>query len=280
LVSNIFAYHAKGVLLMKNSFKMNLQLFAEDDDFFFPEEDVAETTQPEVEETQQIDVEAEETKPAETSEETTEETKPESPKVKLKYNHEEKEYSLDDVIPLAQKGMNYEKAIEKAKQDAKQEAIDEYIANQGYEWQGKPITTNDEYQRALYEQDLIEKGVPQEDINKLLDNHPTVKKAKEVTQAQREQEQSQQEFKDFLESFPDIKADQIPKEVWEYREAKGKSLTDAMLWHENSQLKSKLKILEQNAENTKKTPVSSTTAHGGEDTTSKDPFEMGFDSIL
>jgi hypothetical protein len=40
-----------------------------------------------------------------------------------------------------------------------------------------------------------------------------------------------------------------------------------------------LKIFKQNAANAKKAPIGSVSTHGSDATKSKDPFEMGFDSV-
>ena len=72
------------------------------------------------------------------------------PAIKVKFNHEEREIPYEEAVTHIQKGMNYEKAVERARQEAR----DSWIAEQGYEWKGKRITTEAEYKEALREKQL------------------------------------------------------------------------------------------------------------------------------
>lgn len=118
-----------------------------------------------------VETQAEQTDTQQTENTTTQETESQTetqtdlPKLKVKFNHEEKEIPYEEAVQLAQKGMNYDKAVERAKQEAR----DNWITEQGYEWQGKPITTEAEYKTALREQQLLEqhKDLPLEVAQKL-----------------------------------------------------------------------------------------------------------------
>lgn len=101
------------------------------------------------------------------------EPKPE-PFLSIKYNKDEVPLTKEEAVELAQKGKNYEKAIERAKQEAAQPARDAYIAEQGYMWNGKPITTEAEYKQALKwqqeaERYATEKGVTPEEAHRELE---------------------------------------------------------------------------------------------------------------
>lgn len=164
--------------------------------------------------------------------------------LEIKYNKEAIRLDKEKTVELAQKGMNYEKAIERARQEAR----DSYISEQGYEWNGNPITTEQDYHQALREQELIEqyqeKDIPQEVIQELIEN----KKFRETYETQQRQTQEktekEQDYKTFLESYPNIKADNIPTSVWE-DVAKGKTLTDSYIKFENQLLKEKLNEYEK-----------------------------------
>ena len=231
-------------------------------------EDVIE--QPEVKET----VKTEETLPK------VDEVKAE-PKFKIKYNHNEEEVDLPTMTELAQKGKNYEKAVEKAKQEAR----DSYILEQGYEWNGKPISTEAEYKQALYEKELSDKGHSPEEIKKLVDENPEVKKAKEIVARDAEAEKDrakQKDQMDFLSWFKtengrdfDTNKDTIPKDVWE-ENAKGVSLLSAYAKYENQSLREKIRKLEQNDKNDKKAPVGGVSKHGSINNVA-DPIFDGFD---
>lgn len=168
--------------------------------------------------------------------------------LEIKYNKEQVKLDREKAIELAQKGMNYEKAVERAKQEAR----DSYIAEQGYEWNGKPITTESEYREALREQELLEQyqsqDVPDEVIYELIENKKFREKYETEKQQQELQTKQQMDFQNFLEAYPDVKPDSIPVNVWQEVE-QGKSLVDAYMKHENRLLKQKLNIEQKNQEN-------------------------------
>lgn len=195
----------------------------------------------------------------------------EQPKIKVKYNHQEMELPYEEAVTHIQKGMNYEKAVERARQ----EALDEYIAGQGYEWNGKKITTKAEYDQALKEKEIYDKyqaqGLPEEVIQKLakVDQIESVLETEKRTRA--EQEKKNAEYAEFFEYFKaengrdfNSATDTIPQEVWDMA-AKGKTLTDAYAYYANKQLKAKiaeyeakLKAQETNQQNASSSPGSVT----------------------
>ena len=218
--------------------KMNLQLFAEGDPL--PSDPPSDPTP----------IDPTPNNPQPTDPTPTDPTPPQDgQKVKVKFNHEEKEIALEEAIQLAQKGMNYEKAVERAKQ----EATDQWIANQGYEWNGRPIKTEAEYRQALTEQaeqqrraQLQEQGIDPSVVDEYVSNNPTVRKAAELIKQQEQQKKQQREYGEFIEYYRtengrdfNPSTDQIPAEVWEAN-AKGKSLADAYAYHANKQLKAKI----------------------------------------
>lgn len=210
--------------------KLNLQYFAEGEP---------------VEPTEQIPSEpVEPTEPVEPHAEPNEPVEPDS-FLEIQYNKEQLKLDKDRAKELAQKGMNYDKAVERAKQ----EGIDTYIANQGYEWNGKPIKTEAEYKQALQEQELREKysDLPEEVQNELIES----KKFREDYTRQQEESQAQakqqEDYKLFLETFPDTEPKDIPQTVWD-EVNKGRSLVDAFTRHENKSLKEQLKTLTEKKE--------------------------------
>ncbi len=180
---------------------------------------------------------------------------PEPQKIKVKFNHQELELPYEEAVTHIQKGMNYEKAVERARTEAAQQARDSWIKEQGYEWKGKQITTEAEYKAALQEQELESKiraqyaNVPDELLNELLEG----KRFREETMAERkareETERKAQEQKDFvsrrdsmyeeyLTEFPDQDPATIPKEVWAEADKwlksggrEGRRLADALTRH-------------------------------------------------
>lgn len=170
--------------------------------------------------------------------------------------------------------------------EARQQAKDEFIATQGYEWNGKAITTEAQYQQAMAEQaenqrraELEEKGIDAKYLDDAVENNPTVKQAKALLAEQAQAKQQQQNYNEFMAEFPDVKPEQISKETWELVN-QGKSLVDAYTRQEAKELKAKLKVYTQNETNKKKAPISKGIAtHGSDEVASEDDFMAGFNSI-
>lgn len=268
--------------------KLDLQYFS-DEDFILPDDFVSDPTPPEVDEPTDPSIDPIEPNPTDPvdpqTQEPVTETQSEPLKFKVKYNKEEKELSYDDAVPLIQKGMNFDKSIERAKQEAR----DTYIAEQGYEWNGKPITTEAEYHQALQEQALMEKyqsqNLPEDVIQELIENRKFRQQFESERKNKSEEEEKNAEFQDFFQYFKqangrdfDTNNDQIPTEVWEAH-ANGVPLRFAYMEHQNKQLANQIKVLKQNEENSKRAPISGVTTHGGTQTEPEDDFIRGFNSI-
>ena len=170
---------------------------------------------------------------------------PEPQKIKVKYNHQELELPYEEAVTHIQKGMNYEKAVERARAEAAQQAKDELIAEAGYEWKGKPITTEAEYREALREQELENKirsqytNVPDEIIEELTEG----RKFREQNQTKEQQtaakQAEQRMYQEFADAYPDLKGEDIPPGVWE-EVKQGRNLLDAYARHENKILRDQL----------------------------------------
>lgn len=217
----------------------------------------------------------------ETVEDTTEAEKvEESPKVKLKYNHEEKEYTMDEVKTLSQKGLNYDKLQERLNELQSNPALSKYGRVEevskllGYQ-------TDDEMIDALYnthyEQTAQAQGLTPAQIRK---EYELSQKEKSLTEKEQTSAQSQKNaemYNQFATNFPDAKAEMIKPETWE-KVNSGMDLSTAYTMQQNQDLMNELKIFKQNAENSKKAPIGGVSTHGS-DTTKHDDFMDGFDSI-
>jgi len=169
--------------------------------------------------------------------------------------------------------------------EAKQQAKDEVIAEMGYEWDGKPITSEKQYKEAIASQaeqqrkaTLTEQGIDPKLIDDAVENNPTVKQARQILNQQAQQEAQRLDLMDFTAEYPDVKLDQIKPETWD-EVGQGKRLVDAYSKQENRELKAKLKVYDQNKSNKDKSPVSGVSTHGSEEVTSEDDFMKGFNSI-
>lgn len=175
--------------------------------------------------------------------------------IKVKFNHREMELPYEEAVTHIQKGMVFDKAVERARQEAAQEARDSWIAEQGYEWKGRPIKTEAEYRKALQEQDLEQKvrsqyaNVPDEVVNELIESkrfrEETLAEKKAREEADRKA-QEQQDFtsrrdsmyQEYLSEFPEQDPATIPKEVWAEADKwlktggrEGRRLADALTRH-------------------------------------------------
>jgi hypothetical protein len=203
---------------------------------------------------------------------TQENTTPSVETFKVKYNHEEKEIPVEEARELAQKGMNYEKAIERAKVEAHQAARDSYIAEQGYEWMGKQITTEAQYKQALQEKEIYDKlqsqQLPDEVVQEIIEGRRFREELTQEKQTVAQQRKQEAEYKEFFEYFAtengrsfDPAQDSIPDEVW-HATSKGKTLLDAYQANEAKAYKAKIKELESKLNIQKTNEVNASTSTG------------------
>jgi hypothetical protein len=250
------------------------------DDFEMPTE--AET----VEET--IPTEETEADTIETQE-PSQETEPteQTPFLKVKYNKEEMELDEERARELAQKGLNYDKTIERLQaleSDPRLSFIEELAGQHGM--------TPDEYISAVQQQreqsridELVSQGISEEVAQEMLENRKFREQYENEKKAKAEEEKKNADYAEFFDYFRQANGrdyvpanDKIPDNVWESVN-QGVPLKFAYMAHENSQLRTQLSTLKQNKANASKAPVGSVTAHGGNEIASDDPFLAGFDSI-
>lgn len=143
------------------------------------------------------------------------------------------------------------KAAEEAKAKVRDEMIDEmYGVSHG-------IHTYAEYQEALAKQEqeeklneLLEKNVPEEYAKEMLENRKFREQFETEQKAKQQKAQQEADLKDFITAFPNVKADDIPVEVWQANE-KGIPLRYAYAEHAYKQTIKAEEIAKANAENAK-----------------------------
>jgi hypothetical protein len=250
------------------------------DDFEMPTEaETVEDTTP----TEETEVEAPETQEQETQTEQPEQT----PFLKVKYNKEEMELDEERARELAQKGLNYDKTIERLQaleSDPRLSFIEDLAQQHGM--------TPDEYIEAVQQQreqsridELVSQGISEEVAQELLESRRDREERKKEKEAKAEEEKKNAEFGEFFNYFREANGreyvpnqDKIPENVWESVN-QGVPLKFAYMAHENSQLRTQLSTLKQNQSNAQKAPVGSVTAHGGNEIAAEDDFMRGFNSI-
>lgn len=208
---------------------------------------------------------------------------------KAKFNHEPvKVETLDEVISNFQKGLNYDKLQEKLNELSNSEELT-YLKEKAEE---NGITTK-EFIKLVKEQEetskkeayqrqydsLIEEGVSEELVKDMLAKLSKVdeleRKAKVLEQKEQLEKQKSakdMEYEDFLKAYPDVKPEELPKEV-----ITADNIKVAYIEHQNKQLMKELENLKQNQDNANRNPVTKVSEHGGVVTESKDPFLMGFE---
>ncbi|HAA25281.1 MAG TPA: hypothetical protein DCE11_04065 [Ruminiclostridium sp.] len=125
-------------------------------------------------------------------------------------------------------------------------------------------------------QKLVQQNIPPEFAKEMLEN----RKFREMYQAEqqrRQQEETRRQiFMEFIQTYPDVKADQIPQEVWQMTFQQGYPLTAAYAIWENKQLKQQMQTIQANQKNAE---TSTGAAKNVDKVQGKDPFEIGFDSV-
>lgn len=175
----------------------------------------------------------------------------------------EKTFTQAQLDEIVKKRIEKEQSrFENERKSAAQQARDAYIAEQGYTWNGKRITTEAEYREALNEYDLMQKyqnqGLPEDVVQELLENRKfreQYQSQQKQIEAQNQQAQAEQDFNtrrdsmydEFLSEFPDYDTEEkwlnIPKEVWTEADKwlksggrEGRRLADALMrynWKQN-----------------------------------------------
>ncbi len=234
-------------------------------------EETEEETETESEETDQSEAEeAEDASDDEAPEELEKEPEEVSKKADqlftLKHLDEVKEVNRDEVITLAQKGLDYdrirterdqlkaEKAALKEHEDflkelaelAGQSVEDLMIATkarlvvQDEQKKGRDIT----FDQAKYRVESDMKALKKAEAKITEPAEPAVEKAEEPVVDLRAVREAN--FKRFIEAYPEVKSEDIPHEVWkEFGDGSKKELTDIYARYENKKLKARIAELEQ-----------------------------------
>lgn len=254
-----------------------------DEDMILPEDFEVETATPQADEiTEQQEEVVEETPTEQQPQEQTEnvEQLQEQPKIRVKYNHEERELTLEEATLLAQKGMNYDKLTEKLRSFETDPRLS-FVEQQARKYNMSP----DEYIQAVQKQEeqeqlnqLIQANIPEEYAREMLESRKFREQLQAKEQAKAAEEKQNAEFKDFLQTFSNVKPEEIPKEVWELN-SQGVPLKYAYMEHQFKQQQNKIKVLETNLSNKSKAPVASVTSHGSTEVAEEDDFLKGFNSI-
>lgn len=214
----------------------------------------------------------------EVEENSQEETVTENPQtLKIKYNKEEKELTLEEATILAQKGLNYDKIVEK---------LSGYENNRGLGYlnklaaqSGKSVEELVDFWEQQEQQEelnqLVQANIPEEYAKEILENRKFRQSLEEKQRHEQEKSKQDQEFKDFFNQFPNVKPEEIPSEVWEANK-EGTPLRIAMMEYNYKKLETENAQLKNNQKNLLKGNPGGVT--GKQHNESYDAFLDGFDS--
>ena len=197
----------------------------------------------------------------------------ETDQFELKHLDETRTVSREEVITLAQKGMDYDRIrtkYDELKAGEAQRSAHESFLKELADSAGQSVEDMIDTARArmlankataegktLSEEDALEQ-IKQEKAKQAPAEKPESTEEKS-TEKDRETER-QQSFLRFSREFPEVKAEEIPAEVWkDFAEGKG-DLADLFARQENKRLKAELAAMKQNEENRKKSTGSRATA--------------------
>lgn len=242
---------------------------------------------------QQAEAEAtEETEPAEAEQAEAQpegtETKPEqkqeagNQRFKLKHLGEESEVDLATVIELAQKGMDYDHVREE-RDNLK--ADSETIAKlKGYESFLKELAESGETPMTI--EQLVENTrarmlmsnddslTEEEALKKVRETNKAAEKKEPEKAKATPEERRQAMFASFLAAYPNVKAEDIPKEVWDDA-GRTYDLNGAYQRWENRQLRKEIETLRQNQKNKERSTGSRRSVGAAK---VADDFDAGWDS--
>lgn len=248
-------------------------------------------THPETEEAAGSDSQEEESEESDKTE-TAENDQPKAGEDKpytLKHMNEEKQYGLEEMLALAQKGMDYDGLradrdrlrTDNAKMKGYEAFLSEMATRSG-------LTTIDDgmtQMRARWLQEN-ERAIGKElsDIDAVIlaqrkassDGPPAEsEETGETQEATPADSKRPSMFQAFVEEFPDVKADTIPGEVWQECRRTG-DLAGAYRRYENNRLKAEIEALRQNQKNKERSTGSRRTSGAA---TQKDAFDEAWDSF-
>ena len=210
---------------------------------------------------------------------------------KIKYNKEPVNVeSLEDLINGYQKGLNYDKKLQeleslqnsklekyaKAKAEELGITVDEYM-DQVEQYEKDQQKAREEEQL----EEMINNGVPDSIAREVIatsqlrrELQKKENELKEKEEASKREAEKNREYEEFLDRFPDVNPEDIPKEVFE--DAQTSSLSDAYMRWQIKDLQNKLNVAKTNEKNRASTVGGVTETGPTSEKHSDDLFLQGF----
>lgn len=252
------------------------------------EETPAETDEPEQEETDTAETHLEDGAAESAAAPEVRQEESADQRFELKHLEETRSVDRDEVIRLAQKGMDYDRIREE--RDSVRPELKLYkdflseLANESgltvtelidsvrakrleasEKEKGNEISEGDALLRVQREREAAQKAKPAEE-----NTERTEKEKPTEVQAEDSRRES---FARFAREYPDVKAEDIPAKVWQDFAANKGDLADIYARHENTALKAKIAAMERNEDNRKR----STGSRKSSGAKAKDIFDSAWD---
>lgn len=195
---------------------------------------------------------------------------------------QEKTFSQADVDAIVEKRLARERAA--SEKTAKANPILTRAERIAQQYGTTPEALFDSLEKQRIAQIAESEGISTEAATRLYHVEQKNKELEVEVSALRTDETEKQreatEFSDFLETYADVKAEEIPAEVWQMRKETGKPLVECYRAHENKTLRDRIAALEQQLKNTKTAPIKGgASAHGTGTVEPDDPFLRGMDLV-
>lgn len=246
-----------------------------------PEDDTAEEAAPMKEEADQQEPSEEEA----AAEDTQPEAEKETDQFVLKHLGEDKTVTREEIIPLAQKGMDYDRIRQKYDELTTETAqfyertsvLDTLAKQQGFRDADELL--NETRAAVLSQNEGL--GIELARTRISLENRERELSKKEAGLLRTKmgedsrthaEELKQTDIMRFAQKFPDVKPTEIPNQVW-MAVRNGESLVSAYIEHENSRLKAQMLAEKKNVENRERSAGSKSGVGNG---TPEDEFTRAF----
>lgn len=200
----------------------------------------------------------------------------EEPRYTVKYNGQEMELPVSELIKNAQKGMNYDHVLEERDRlrNAREfQVIDRYAKMAG-KTREEVLDQLEAAERQSQLTEIQQQGVPEELAQQFLTMKTKLQTLEGQIQTEAQEKQQLQAYMELIQEYPDV--EEIPQEVAE-RIAAGETPLNAYRSYENKRLKAELEAAKTNTANVQKA-VGSVSDDAPQEIL--DAFEAGFDSVF
>ena len=200
----------------------------------------------------------------------------EEPRYTVKYNGQEMELPVSELIKNAQKGMNYDHVLEERDRlrNAREfQVIDRYAKMAG-KTREEVLDQLEAAERQSQLTEIQQQGVPEELAQQFLTMKTKLQTLEGQIQTEAQEKQQLQAYMELIQEYPDV--EEIPQEVAE-RIAAGETPLNAYRSYENKRLKAELEAAKTTTANVQKA-VGSVSDDAPQEIL--DAFEAGFDSVF